>query len=165
VENELFTIDTGHLIGDERAAASGRNKATRELCRAYLDSGLRLLGRRNMELALEHTEEAIRLARNNGDRLGEGAGFGRLGNILYCWEETEQALGCYERALHIARETGGKTAEGYLLFNIGLAWDALDERAQAVRYVSAALRVLEQSEDAGTDHVRAQLTQWQKEAI
>jgi tetratricopeptide (TPR) repeat protein len=165
VENELFTVDAGHLVADEGTPASGRNEATRELCRAYLDSGIRLLGKRNMELALEHTEEGIRLARDNDDRLGEEAGLGRLGNILYRWDELEQALDCYEQALHIARQTGGKRAEGYLLFNIGLAQDALSKRAQAIPHVHAALRVLEEIDDIGAAHVRARLQQWEREAI
>jgi tetratricopeptide (TPR) repeat protein len=161
VESELFTVDTGHLIGKEQIAAAGRNEATRELCRAYLASGMRLLAKRNMELACEHIEEAIHLARDNDDRLGEGAGLSRLGNVLYHWEDISHALNCYKQALHIARQMGGRRAEGYILFNMSLAQYALRDRARAIEHAESALEVLEQLDDAGVAHVRTQLAQWQ----
>jgi tetratricopeptide (TPR) repeat protein len=161
VESELFTIDTGHLIGGEQIATTGRNEATRELCRAYLESGMRLLAKRNMELACEHIEEAIRLARDNDDRLGEGAGLSRLGNVLYHWEDIDQALNCYEQALRIARQTGGRRAEGYILFNMSRARDALRDRPRAIEHAKTALEVLEELDDAGAAHIRTQLAQWQ----
>ena len=165
MESELFTIDTAHLIGHECTIAAGRNDATRELCRAYLESARRLLTKRNMELAYEHVEEAIRLARDNGDRLGEGAGLSSLGNILYHWEDPDQALNCYRQALHIARQTGGRRAEGYILFNLSLAQSALHDRAQAIEHATTALEVLEEIEDIGVAHVRDKLAQWQEETL
>ena len=161
MESELFTIDTGHLIGKEQIETAGRNEATRDLCRAYLESGMRLLAKRSMELACEHIEEAIRLARDNDDCLGEGAGLSRLGNVLYHWEDIDQALNYYEQALHIARQTGGRRAEGYILFNMSLARNALHDRVRAIEHAEAALEVLEQLDDVGAAHVRAQLAQWQ----
>ena len=107
MERELFSIDAGHLVGEGRVAPVVRNEATRELCRAYLASGARLLAKRRMELAVEHIEEAIRLARTNDDKLGEGAGLGGLGNALFQWDDVKQAIACYEQALEIAREAGG----------------------------------------------------------
>ena len=52
-DSELFTIDTGQLIGANQAMTSGTNEATRDLCRAYIWSGVRLLAKRNIELAVE----------------------------------------------------------------------------------------------------------------
>ena len=163
MDRELFSIDPGNLVGEGRFVATARNEATRELCRAYLASGARLLAKRRMELAVEHIEEAIRLARTNHDRLGEGAGLGLLGSALFRWDDIEQAIGCYEQALEIARETGGPKGQGYILFNMSLAWEALDDRVRAVEYAQAALSVLEPFGDAAAAHVRAQLAQWQGE--
>ena len=163
MEGELFSINPGHLVGEGRLIVTARNEATRELCRAYLASGARLLAKRSMELAVEHIEEAIRLARTNDDILGRGAGLGSLGNALFQWDDMEQAIGCYEQALEIARETGGPKGQGYILFNMSLAWEALDDRERAIEHARAALSMLDPYGDAAAAHVRAQLMQWQGE--
>ena len=163
MDRELFSINPGHLVGEGRTVSTARNEATRELCRAYLASGARLLAKRSMELAVEHIEEAIRLARTNDDLLGEGAGLGWLGNALLLWDDIEQAIGCYEQALDIARVTGGPKGQGYILFNLSLAWEASNDRERAIKHARAALSVLEPYGDAAATHVRSQLAQWQGE--
>ena len=162
-DSELFTIDTGQLIGANQAMTSGTNEATRDLCRAYIWSGVRLLAKRNIELAVEHLEEAVHLARQNDDRLGKAAGLGCLGNAYHCWEDMEQALSCYESALRIARETGGSKGQGYILFNMSLTLSAMQDRAQAIECAGAALEILAQIDDPGVALVRAKLERWQGE--
>jgi tetratricopeptide (TPR) repeat protein len=159
-----FDIELRFLAGPNAADLNGINEATRDLARAYLASGLRLMYSAKIELAIEHIQEGIRLARLNTDRLAESAGLASLGNVHYYWEDAEQALCCYRRALDIARQLGAQQGQAYLLFNISLTLDALAERKQAVRSATNSLAILNEIEDPAADRVSLVLALWQGDA-
>ena len=79
-----------------------------------------------MEEAIGYYEQALAIAREIGDRRGEGTDLGNLGNAYCCLGQVEEAIGYYERALAIAQEIGDRRGEGNHLFNMSLALERLD---------------------------------------
>jgi tetratricopeptide (TPR) repeat protein len=159
--NQPFELEARFLIGPNAAGLNGTNEVTRDLSRAYLASGMRLRSESKIELALEHLEEAVRLARLNTDRLTEGAGLSNLGNLYYDWHDMAQALHHYHRAREIAHSLGARRGEAYILFNMSLALNALELRGQAVQSAVRSLTMLEEIRDPDADRVRTVLAQWQ----
>ncbi len=69
--------------------------------------------------AIEYHEQALKIAREIGDRRGEGAGLGNLGSAYSDLGEPRKAIEYYEQALKIAREIGDRRGEGNHLGNLG----------------------------------------------
>ena len=62
--------------------------------------------------AIEYYEQALAIAREIGDRRGEGASLGNLGRAYADLGDARKAIEYYEQALAIAREIGDKRDEG-----------------------------------------------------
>ena len=150
-----------HMLGAHPDLASGRNETQRELCRAYLASGERLLNKGKMELAIEHLEEAVRIAQKNSDLVGQALGYGRLGRAYLAWEDLEQSLSCYQSALHIAHQLAASRGQGYILFNMSLVLMELQDYQQAVELAHESLHVLEQIGDSATRQIGTLLQTWE----
>src|SRR5262249_25501295 len=86
------------------------------------------------EQALEHLPQALAIAREIGDRTGEGRWLGNLGTIYLARGQTQQALEHTQQALAIARETGDRTREGVWLGNLGNLCRTLGQTEQALDY-------------------------------
>jgi tetratricopeptide (TPR) repeat protein len=90
---------------------------------------------------IEYYEQHLVVAREIGDRRGEGNALGNLGNAHAALGDARKAIEYYEQVLVIAREIGDRRGEGNALFNTALlhadqaAWcpaaDAM-ERAAAI---------------------------------
>ena len=89
--------------------------------------------------AIEYYEQALVIAREIGDRRGEGADLGNLGSAYPNLGQVEQAIEYYEQALVIAREIGDRRGEGADLGNLGTAYAALGQVGQAIEYYEQAL--------------------------
>jgi tetratricopeptide (TPR) repeat protein len=96
-----------------------------------------------------HAREAVRLlawaaeaSRALGDRRGEGADLGTLGNAYSALGEVARAIEYYEQALQIAREIGDRRGEGNRLGNLraGAADCAGDRRPARGRQPSGQPR-------------------------
>jgi tetratricopeptide (TPR) repeat protein len=86
-------------------------------------------------------EEALRLAREQNDRWGEGCWLGGLG---ICYSELghiDQAIECSEQALAIAREVGDRGGEAAQLANLGIKYYYLGQRARAIENYEQALDI------------------------
>ena len=75
-----------------------------------------------MEQAIQHYQQALEIAREIGDRRGEGNCLGNLGNAYADLGQVEQAIQHYQQALEIAREIGDRRGEGHDLGNLGIAY-------------------------------------------
>jgi tetratricopeptide (TPR) repeat protein len=71
--------------------------------------------------ALKYFEQALVIAREIGDRRGEGIHLGNLGSAYITLEQVENAIEYYEQALVIAKEIGDKRNEGNWLGNLGIS--------------------------------------------
>ena len=58
--------------------------------------------------AIEYHEQALAIARNIGDRRGEGTALGNLGDAYHSLDENRRAIECQEEQLKIAREIGDR---------------------------------------------------------
>ena len=96
--------------------------------------------------AIEFYEQGLAIAREIGDRLGEGTALGNLGSAYCSLGEYRRAIEFYEQGLAIAREIGDRRGEGTTLWNMSLSLDKLGERAQAIANAQAALDIFEQIE-------------------
>jgi tetratricopeptide (TPR) repeat protein len=108
-------------------------------------------------------EEALAIAREIGDRRGEGNALGNLGNAYADLGETGRAIQFFEQRLTIAREIGDRRGEGAALWNMSLALDQLGERTQAIHHAEQALTIYEQIEDPYAAKVREQLAAWREQ--
>jgi tetratricopeptide (TPR) repeat protein len=110
--------------------------------------------------SIEFYEQQLQIARETGDRRGEGATLSNLGNAYYSLGETHRAIEFYEQDLAISRETGNRRNEGDALWNMALALDRLEDRVQAITRAEAALVIYEQIESPHAEKVRNQLSEW-----
>ena len=76
------------------------------------------------------------IAREIGDRRGEGAALGSLGIVYAALGKLRRAMQFFEQTLLIHGEIGDRRGEGNDLWNISLAPDQLSERAEAIRPVN-----------------------------
>jgi tetratricopeptide (TPR) repeat protein len=99
------------------------------------------------EAALRSIERALAISREIGDRRGEGADLGNLGNAYASLGEVRRAIENYEQALAIARETEDKQRESIWLTNLGNAWRQLKDAKQAIAQYEQALAIDRERED------------------
>ena len=161
VKIQPFPIHTEYMLGESPHLASGKNETQRDLCRAYLASGERLLNKGQIELAVEHLEEAVHVAQQNDNLIGQALGHSWLGRAYFAWDDLEQSLSCYQSALHIARQLVTPRGQGYVLFNMSLVLMELQDHQQAVELAYESLRVLEQIGDSATQHIGTLLQTWE----
>ncbi|MFN8466309.1 MAG: tetratricopeptide repeat protein [Caldilineaceae bacterium] len=84
--------------------------------------------------AIEYYEQYLVIAREIGDRGGEGAALGNLGNAYYSLGETRRAIDLYEQQLVIVREIDDRRGEGAALGNLGNAYYSLGGTRRAIEY-------------------------------
>ena len=95
----------------------------------------------------------MKIAIEIGDRGGEGAAFGNLGNAYHLLGDYRKAIEYDKKGLEIAREIGDKCREGEAYHNIGTKLFSLGQFENAVdNFLSAvdvfnSLRCLLKSED------------------
>jgi tetratricopeptide (TPR) repeat protein len=94
-----------------------------------------------VQRAIEYYQQALEIAREIGDRRGEGADLGNLGNAYSDLGEVQRAIEYYQQALEIAREIGDRRGEGNHLGNLGLAYRDLGEVQRAIEYYQQALEI------------------------
>ena len=86
------------------------------------------------------------IAREIGDRRGEGNALGNLGLACADLGEPRKAIGFYGQQLAIVREIGDRRGEGASLGNLGLAHAAVGERRKAIAHAEQAVEIFEQIE-------------------
>ena len=106
----------------------------------------------NYALAQEHYENAYRLCKEMGSRIGEGSALMNLGFALGMQGKFSAALPYYQRALEIARETGNLYNMIYTHVNLsalaGMIKDADGALENAKEALGLAKKTLERSGEA-----------------
>jgi len=95
-----------------------------------------------------------------GERRGEGAALGNLGNAYATLGEARKAIEFYEQALAIAQEIGDRRNEGNWLGNLGNALYGLGEKARGVQLMKQALTIFEAIESPHAEWARNKLKEW-----
>ena len=91
--------------------------------------------------AIEYHKKALEIAREIGDRRGEGADLGNLGSVYINLGQVDKAIECYENALMISREMRDRRNEGNWIGNLGLTYIDLGEVEKAIKYHKKALLI------------------------
>ncbi|WP_437502612.1 ATP-binding protein [Sorangium sp. So ce1099] len=128
-------------LGRARAQAAALG-AEALLSGIVADLGVLHHGRREMERAREHYEQALALHRALGDRRAEGRALGNLGALHHDERREAEAAGYYERAIAIAAEIGDGRLEGIFSTNAGLLEQERGAPAQARRRYERAAAIL-----------------------
>jgi tetratricopeptide (TPR) repeat protein len=83
----------------------------------------------------------LEISRKTGDRQGEGAALGGLGNAYRSLSNYQQAINYYQQYLTIAREIGDRNGEGIALGNLANAYHCLGNYQQAINYHQQSLTI------------------------
>ena len=140
----LFDLEWDHIRTAQAwvAATRSTNRYSLELCTAFPNSGTYILSlRQHPRDKIQWQDVALAAAREIGDRRGEGADLGNLGNAYADLGDAKKAIEFYERRIGIAREIGDRRGEGNALYNMGLTLEGLNEKDQAVESVRQALKI------------------------
>jgi tetratricopeptide (TPR) repeat protein len=89
----------------------------------------------------------LAIAREIGDRRGEGNALGNLGLAYYRLGQAERAIGFYEQHLAIAREIGDRRGEGTALGNLVVGYAALGQAERAIGLLEQALQIGQEIKD------------------
>ena len=155
----LFDIDFGYLQqwGHYRMAAGMHERLLgrltdpqRQMVTAgSLGSIYSILGQ--TDRAIEHTQQALAIARETGDRGGEGTLLGSLGIIYSMLGRVDRAIEHYQQALAIARETGDRGGEGTQLGSLGTIYSMLGRVDRAIEHYQQALAIARETADRGRE--------------
>ena len=91
--------------------------------------------------AIKYYEQALKIAKEVGDRKSEGIWLGSLGNVFNELSKPKKAIEYYEQALKIAKEVGDMYLEGRWLGNLGNAYNDLSGPRKAIDYHEKALKI------------------------
>jgi tetratricopeptide (TPR) repeat protein len=94
-----------------------------------------------VEQAIEHSQQAIAIFHEIGDRRREGVTLGNLGIAYYEVGQVEQAAETFQQGLPLARETGDRHTEGVLLGNLGTAYQGLGQADRAIETIQQAVAI------------------------
>jgi tetratricopeptide (TPR) repeat protein len=98
-------------------------------------------------------EQHLAIAREIGDRHGEGIALGNLGITWNDLGERRKAIVYLEQRLAIAREIGHREDECGGLANLGLAWKALGAPHKAIEYFEHALAIAREIGDRRSEGI------------
>ncbi|XP_068704865.1 G-protein-signaling modulator 2-like [Montipora foliosa] len=105
--------------------------------------------------AIENHEKNLSIAKEVGDRAGEGEAFRNLGNAFHILGTFEQATEYYQKYLGIAKEVGDRAGEGSAYGSLGIAYHTLGNFQQAIEYFKQQLSITKEVGDRvaeGTGH-------------
>ncbi len=103
--------------------------------------GLCLMNTGKVKESIFCFEEALSIAKEEGDTQGQGAWLGNLGNAYLELGRVETAIDYHQQALEISKEIGDRRGEGNQLGNLGLAYYALGQIETAIDYYRQALEI------------------------
>jgi tetratricopeptide (TPR) repeat protein len=104
-----------------------------------LDSGTDAIDIGQYDEALNYYNQALVIAREVGDRVGEGDTLTYIGFVYKAKGQHDQALEYYNQSLVIYREIGDRTREGHNLGFIGSVHLAKGQHDQSLEYFNQAL--------------------------
>jgi tetratricopeptide (TPR) repeat protein len=99
-----------------------------------------------VEEAIAFYTQALEIAREIGDRRGEGTHLSNLGLAYYSLGQVEEAIKYHTQALEIAREIGDRRMEGSVLGSLGMARD-LGQVEEIIASYTQALEIARQIGD------------------
>jgi tetratricopeptide (TPR) repeat protein len=129
------------LIRISNKLAEHITSLTKTVCLNQLGNVHRNIGK--IEKAIEYYEQALKVARDNGDRRGESRSLGCLGLAYDRLKKYAQAIEAYEEALKIARdpEVNDQQGEFTYLNSLGMAAYRDRDADKSIDYYQEALKI------------------------
>jgi len=84
---------------------------------------------------------AIEILRGLGDKRGEGAALGNLGEVYRVQGRLDEAIAVYQKALLIVRDIGDKANEGIVLGNLGNVFKTRGRLDKAIEHYHLAVSI------------------------
>ena len=91
--------------------------------------------------AIKYNKQEITIAKELGDRSGEGTAYSNLGNTYRNLGNFKQAIENHNQHLSIAKEVGDRNGEGRAYGNLGTAYHGLGNFKQAIEYHNQYLSI------------------------
>ena len=86
-------------------------------------------------------EKGLAIAREMGDRRGEGTALANLGNTFSTLGDDGKAIGFHEQHLAVARAVKDRSGEGKALGNLGNSYANLGDASKAIAFYEQALAI------------------------
>ncbi len=140
----LFDLERANIeVGQHWTAAHWQQDiAIARLAADFPNAGVDCLSLRlHAQEWIAWLETALAIAREIGNRRGEGAHLGNLGLAYFSLGQRERAIEHHEQALAIAREISDRRGEGNRLGNLGVAYAALGQVERAIEHYEQALSI------------------------
>ena len=96
---------------------------------------------------MEYYEKDLSIAKEVGDRAGEGMANGNLGNAYRRLGNFKRAIEYHEQHLSIAKEVGDRAGDGRAKSNLGAAYDSLGNFKRAIEYHEQHLSIAKEVGD------------------
>ena len=97
--------------------------------------------------AIDFFQQHLVIAREIGDRRGEGQALGNLGLAYADLGQPQRAIDFHQQALVISREIGDRRGEGNALGNLGLAYADLGQPQRAIEFYQQQLTIVREIGD------------------
>jgi len=97
--------------------------------------------------AIGYFENGLKIAKEIGDRQGEGVAYVNLGNAYYSLGDYSKAIEYQENGLEIALEIGDRRGEGNAYGSLGNSYFSLGEFAKAIEFFDKHLKLAEEIGD------------------
>ncbi|WP_449421005.1 tetratricopeptide repeat protein [Phormidium nigroviride] len=123
------------------------NKYRDSICYCGLGIAYRNLG--DYRLAIEYHQKDLEIAREIGDRGGEGGANGNLGNAYQSLGDYRLAIEYHQKRLEIAIEVGDRGGEGRANGGLGNAYQSLGDYRLAIEYHEKWLEIAIEVGDRG----------------
>ncbi|XP_066016340.1 tetratricopeptide repeat protein 28-like [Pocillopora verrucosa] len=99
------------------------------------------------EKAIEYLNLYLKIAKEVGDKHGEGGAYGNLGNAYHRLRDFKKAIEYHNLHLKIAKEVGDKLGEGNAYGNLGNAYGCLGDLKKAIEYHNLPLKIAKEVGD------------------
>ena len=118
----------------KKATLQARSAALGNIGLVYSDKG-------DLDKALEYYQQALKIHRDIGYKLGEASALGNIGLVYSNKGDLNKALKYFQQALKIDRDIGHKLGEANQLGNIGLVYSDKGDLDKALEYLQQALKI------------------------
>ena len=115
----------------KRAASHNNDQFNQELTIADAE-GNSYYSDDDFEQAIQCYLQELNIAKEAGDRAGEGRAYANLGKACYSHDDFKQAIQYHSQERDIAKETGDRAGEGRAYGNLGNAYRSLGEFKEAI---------------------------------
>ncbi|CAH3166328.1 unnamed protein product, partial [Pocillopora meandrina] len=96
---------------------------------------------------IDYHKRRLEIAKEVGDKDGEGASYGNLGSAYHCLGQFKTAINYHNRHLEISKEVGDKAGEGASYGNLGSAYHGLGQFKTAFDYHKRHLEIAKEVGD------------------